>query len=552
MSAPGASSAPAAPGAPTASGRAQGVVRRVLVFLILFALVVIAAIGLSGLLERAIGGTITLAGGTAALAQSLAFTFIGVPLAGLLWWWERRRLLVSDDRASLAWSLYLAAMSTTALVTATVALGSAAAAGIEGRWRPGDLATGVVWAGVWFWHRSLRRSARLSPARLPGLSAILGWVYGVGVFATGAIAALAALVGEALAVVAVPLASSQQWWVPLLQSLVWTALGGLVWWWHWRREGARSASGAFAGVALVIVVGAAAAATLFAIGTVLFVLLRLVFDTAPAAEAIEPLDRAIAAALVGGIVWVIHARVVAARTDATRRGARLVVSAVALIGAASGFGVVVNALLAALTPTLAGDNARTLLLGGLSALVIGLPVWWIAWRPGRAVPVEDAASTARRVYLVAVFGASAITAIVTLLIIGYRIFEFVLDPGGAGGLIERIRGPVGLLAATGIVFAYHFAVWRRDRALAQEAAPERPRTVGRIVLVAATAPADIAERVKAATAASVVLWQATDGAGPVDDAWVARLPAALEGVSAPRALVVAEPDGGVRVIPLAG
>ena len=41
-------------------------------------------------------------------------------------------------------------------------------------------------------------------------------------------------------------------------------------------------------------------------------------------------------------------------------------------------------------------------------------------------------------------------------------------------------------------------------------------------------------------------------AGPVDDAWVARLPAALEGVSAPRALVVAEPDGGVRVIPLAG
>ena len=264
-------SAPGAQPASAASSRAQGVVRRVIVFVILFALVTVAAIGLSGLVERAIGGTITLAGGTAALAQSLAFTFIGAPLAGLLWWWERRRLLDSDDRASLAWSLYLAAMSTTALVTATVALGSAAAAGIEGTWRPGSLATGVVWAGVWLWHRSLRRGARLSPARLPDLSAILGWVYGVGVFATGAIAALAALVGEALALVAVPLASSQQWWVPLLQSLVWTALGGLVWWWHWRREGARTAPGAFAGVALVIVVGAAAAVTLFAIGTVLFV-----------------------------------------------------------------------------------------------------------------------------------------------------------------------------------------------------------------------------------------------------------------------------------------
>ena len=70
-------SAPGAQPASAASGRAQGVVRRVIVFVILFALVTVAAIGLSGLVERAIGGTITLAGGTAALAQSLAFTFIG-------------------------------------------------------------------------------------------------------------------------------------------------------------------------------------------------------------------------------------------------------------------------------------------------------------------------------------------------------------------------------------------------------------------------------------------------------------------------------------------
>ena len=43
---------------------------------------------------------------------------------------------------------------------------------------------------------------------------------------------------------------------------------------------------------------------------------------------------------------------------------------------------------------------------------------------------EEAADPARRVYLVAVFGASAVVAIVTLLIIGYRLFEFALEAGG--------------------------------------------------------------------------------------------------------------------------
>jgi len=352
----------------------------------------------------------------------------------------------------------------------------------------------------------------------------------------------------------VPLAGSHPWFLPVLQSLVWAALGGLVWWWHWRHEGARTAPGAFAAVALVIVVGAAAATTLFAIGAALYVVLRVLLDTAPLGEAIEPLDRAIAAALIGGIVWVVHARVGATRDASTRRGAHLVVSAVALVGAASGFGVVVNALLAALTPTLAGDNARTLLLGGLSALVVGLPVWWLTWRPGRAVAVEDAASTARRVYLVAVFGASAITAVVTLLTIGYRIFEFVLDPGGAGGLIERIRAPFGLLAATAVVFAYHFAVWRRDRAAAAAAALPGPEAgVQSIVLVASDAPADLVPRVREATgAASVAVWPATSGAGPADDAFLGALPAALADVSSSRVLVVAEPGGGARVVALAG
>ena len=64
-----------------AAGRAQTAVRRALVYGILFALVVVSAIGLTGLLERALGAGRLLAGGDSGLALSLAFTVIGAPLA---------------------------------------------------------------------------------------------------------------------------------------------------------------------------------------------------------------------------------------------------------------------------------------------------------------------------------------------------------------------------------------------------------------------------------------------------------------------------------------
>ena len=80
------------------SGRAQSVVRRVIVFVILFALVAIAAAGLSGLIERLIGAGSVIVSDDTGLALSLAFTLIAGPLAAVLWWWERRRLVAVRGR----------------------------------------------------------------------------------------------------------------------------------------------------------------------------------------------------------------------------------------------------------------------------------------------------------------------------------------------------------------------------------------------------------------------------------------------------------------------
>lgn len=542
---------PAETGPPAAPvGRAQSVVRRILVFVILFALVSVAASGISGLLQRALEVGRVISADDAGLALSLAFTLIGAPLAAVLWWWERRRLAVDPaERASLVWALYVTAMSFTALVIATTALGRTAVEAIDGDWRPGDLATGAVWLGVWIWHRWMRRSAVTAPTRLVDLPTGLGAVFGLVVAAYSAISAIAGLITQALLGVTVQLAASADWAVPILQALIWCAIGLLVWWWHWFREGAKDARGGFAGVLLVAVIGAAAATTLFAIGSVLFLVLRLLFDSAPLAEIVSSLDVAIAAALVGATVWVYHAQVLAGRSPQTRRAARLVISAIALIGAASGFGVVVNALLATLGGRLVDDDPRTLLLGGISALVVGATVWVIAWRPARGVDPEEAADPARRVYLVVVFGASAVVAIVTLLIIGYRVFEFALDVGGPDALVERIRAPLGLLSATALVFAYHFAIWRRDRALAPAAA--RRQAIGKVVVLGAGDVRALTEAIRTETNAAVSVWPVAAGTPGVVDADAAAVLELLSVARAARVLVVAGEQGGVRLIPLA-
>jgi hypothetical protein len=95
----------------TAPARASAapVVRRVVVYTILFVLVLLVASGLSTLLTRLVDlvtGTTIAGSGTDGLAVSLTFTLIGGPLAALLAWFAWRRLADPVEQASLAWALY--------------------------------------------------------------------------------------------------------------------------------------------------------------------------------------------------------------------------------------------------------------------------------------------------------------------------------------------------------------------------------------------------------------------------------------------------------------
>lgn len=532
------------PGMVTAAPRgAQGTVRRIVVYTILFVLVSLTAWGVAGLLGRLFETRPEFGSGAGGLALALAFTLIGGPLAALLWWFAWRRL-DGPERASVAWGLYIAAISVVALITFTTSLLGMFAELVAGRWSPDALATGIAWLAVWAAHRVMWAHPRRGPLRLATVPVVVGAAFGLIVAASGAIAALSALFDAAIRSGEGQIGAP--WWRAVLQALVWAAGGALVWWWHWRRDGGRERTGGFADVVLVLVgVLGAAVVTLAGVGTALYVALRAVADrTDPWATLLDPLGLALAAAGVGAIVWISHRRIAASRTQTTRDAVRLVEAGVGLVGAASGVGVILNALLASLSSPLAGDDARTLLLGGVAALVVGAPVWWWAWRRERIA--ADAGSTARRVYLIAVFGVSAVVAIVALLIVGYRVFELALGADG-GNLVERVRAPFGLLVATAIVAGYHFAVWRRDRAAAP--APHA-RPFERVILVAGGDAAAVGQAVRTATGAPVTVWARADSErAPDAEAVIAALDA-LDGVSSPRVLVVAADDGRLEVVPL--
>lgn len=550
------------------AGSASRTLRRLILYVLLFALVVIAAAGLSGLLERLFStGALLASTDVAGVARSLAFTLIGGPLAALLWWFVWKRLDDGAERNSVGWGLYVSAVYVVSLITSATAFLGLAASFIgqtEPSWQA-PLANGLVWAGILAWHRWMWRHPVKRPLTLGEVPAVIGSVFGLVMGAVAAIIALGSLLDVAIRGYISLTPAGDTWWHGVLRALVWAAGGCLLWWWHWHKGAGGKLRSALVDVALVGVgIFAAGITSLGGAAVVIFVLLRLAFDRGdPLDELLAPLGPAIAAAAIGALVWRYHRVSGAGRPPATRRASRLVTSGVALAAAASGVGVIINASLAMTVEPLAGGGSRTLLLGGLSTLLVGGPVWWRAWRPTAQPYTADTIPPGRRVYLIVFFGISAVVALIALLIIGYRLFEFMLAEVTGGSLLERIRAQLGLLVAAGLVAAYHFSLWRREHRLMAAAAPETARTIGHVTLVTASDSARLARAITAATGATVAVWKRAAGTTPQagaaptpEPALEERVAAALKDVTAEHVLLVLDRADGqetrIDVMPLEG
>lgn len=534
--------------APANSGTASGVVRRWILAVILYVLVTLAANGIGNIISWLVDNDPNKGEYTYGMATWLAFTFIAGPLAVLLWWLVWRRL-DDADRGSYAWPLYLTLTYIVSLIiftTSTLSLLSGLITNIGTTWWNGGypwwyLGGAIAWLAVWIVHRWMLRHRTKHPLRLATLPLILGAAFGLGVLAFNAVRALQGLFAQTFSggqpQVGTP------WWAELLGALVWCLGGVLIWWWHWRRDGVHALRGGFADIALLVTgVFGAALATVISAGALLSIGLRALWDPVARPQTLlTELSLALATLLIAAPVWFYHRRAALARSERTRSAVRLIESGIGIVALAAGLGVVINAALASLASPLAGGDARALLFQGLSAMIVGGVLWFLAWKPLRVD--EGTGDPARRVYLVVIFGASAIAAIGALVTIGIRLFELTLGDGG--NAVERIRTPLGVLIATALVAGYHFAIWRRDRAAAPVV--DKPmRRIDQVTLVAGALAPEVSRAITDATGARVTVWARADAApAPSTEA----VTAALDGVEGKRVLVIA--GDRIEVIPLA-
>jgi len=525
-------------------------IRRFFQYLLLFGLMIVAAVGLSDLLgllfqEPALAGD-----DSSTQARALTFSVFGIPMFVLLAVWSRRHLQQDPDEAgSLGWAFYATVAPLTALVVGMTALhGVVSAALADQRFDGSALSQFVVWSAVWLVHWTVA-NRMLDADRRQG-QLVLGSLIGLGTTVAGLVWLLGASLDALLVDQTSTLLVQQQ--QPLAQAAATVVVGVPVWVVYWLRSLSRARrTPLWFGYVLPVGVGGSLVLAVVGASIVLYQLLVWLIGepaSTQAAQHFEGAPTAGACVIVGAVSWWYHRQVLAGATPARMEVTRVyeyLMAGIALLAAAVGVTMVVVALVESLVPAAAvevGTSVVNSLLSGVTLLLVGGPLWWVFWtRIGRATRdggPEELGSPTRRIYLFVLFGLGGVAAVVSVLVAAFLGIEDALQSGFDGQVLREMRIPLAILLATGAISGYHWVVFRHDRSQLPVTAP---RHGPRYVLLVGAPDGIVRGAVERLTGARVDLWVRADGlARPwaVDD-----VVAAVNQAGADAVAVVAGPSG---------
>jgi hypothetical protein len=533
-------------------------VRRFFQYGLLILALVIASSGVGLLLSAVIAPGAIAARESELLATALAFVIVGVPVYLLLLRGTRRKI-DSDpaERASLGWAVYVNVVLIGSLL---VMIGSGAATllwlfGVDeyGAYRVAFLiVAAVVWFAHWRFARPELPASRNQAQLLVGSAAGLVTSAVAGAAALGI--ALGALYDEAFSTVLI-----SDWWRGLRSALAFLVVGIVTWLWYWLRHYEHAErTPLWHGYVLLLSVLGGLITAVSALGTVLFSVLVWFFgspEPGSAAAHFEVLPVAVAALSVGAVMWWYHRSVLRSAPSTGRQEVdrlyQYLLSGLGLVTAAIGIMLLITAFFQALgsSPIAeTGSSEVDTLLGAITALVIGGPIWWSTWssiqRHSAADPETELASPTRRIYLFLLFGVGALISIGALITVIATIFEDIFAGEFGMETISDSGVAVSLLITVGVIAGYHWSVYRKDREALPEAEPEGPV---RDVVVLAPNGLDAAA-IAEATGTHVRIVQRLDEV-PVDFDAVITAITATEGE---RVIVVTTDSGEVLAIPVGG
>lgn len=525
-------------------------VRRFFQYLLLYGLLMVAAIGTSNLLARLFGSTsrsVDFPGGQESsilLAQDLAFTVVGIPLVALIavgTWRSHRR--DPDEGRSVMYAVYVTLTALTALVVTASALQSLVAAALhDPRFEADAAGRFIVWGVIWLAHWLLARRTLPTPHRAPHL--VLGSMVGLYLVTAGFVMLLGTSLDMLLRAGAVLGAGA---------DLAWGAgmflAGTLAWVRYWALGASHDTPGTL-WLVHVLVLGVGGGLILALVGASVLLWDTLVWFvgdpglTSPIQHFAGATSQ-FASVAAGILVWWYH------RTTLTRAGAtgrtevqriyEYLVSGIGLLATAAGVGTVIVSLIESVTPGVdLGMSVQNTLLAALTLLVVGVPVWLTFWtsirRKVTADPPTEVASRTRRVYLALLFGLAGVAAAIALIIVTVILMQDVVEGQVSGVTLRSMRYGLGVLVAAAAVSVYHGTVWREDRTVKLERPQPAPRS---IVMVGPAAP-ELVRDVARLTGARVQLWLRPEG----PEGWDREaLLAALDGHAGRVLLVLADEDG---------
>ena len=449
--------------------------RRLFQYTLLLGGLVVAATGVTGLLSQVISDTDARRG--AELAGPLASTVIGVPFLWLLARWiQKQHQGDPSERHSFAWGFYINA----ALIGSLFTSGSLAFA-IAGGFIDGDGYDGTVVAPflvattIWVVHWLVWQ--RVKPSALTDLHVMAGSAFGLGSIAGGAGFILGSVVDRAFTR-AGGLTADRILGDPIWMAVSAIVIGAAIWSWHWLLHGLNSKrTTIWRGYVMLFGILGGLLASVIGGATVLFRVLQWLFGdpgTSSAALHFSDTSWAFGVAAAGAAVWLYHRSVLGfdreeARSDVDRIYDYLVsgIALATVAGALTTLVVAVFSVFETADAVTTGDSDVEIVLLAITLLIVGVPIWLVAWRRAQQAHTEapevEAAAPARRTYLFAVFGVGGAIAFGALIRFAFVIFEAVLGERSGGSLVTDMRVPVGLLVTTGAIAAYHWTIYRAEQ-----------------------------------------------------------------------------------------
>jgi len=556
-----------------------GALRRLLLYGLLLAAVMVATTGVAMLVGEAIDAARDTRVGpdeNATLALALALAVVGVPTTAALWIVAQRitRADLAETRTQLR-RLYLVATRMVALV---VILGAGVAALPEllrvdlASSRPwGSL---LVWTLLWVGHERIALGERASTTGLDELERLYR-------YAAAALALAFLGIGGVFAVGGVVESAYHAWFLDGVRGFEgwqWSEasrigttaalMGGLAWRYHWRRVSNDRPSLLWRVTVFLVVMPAAIGAVLATLGSALDIALTWLFegaDRSAAAVELEPLAMLITAATVGLVIWAYHSNQLVrgpAGLSEPERIYRYLAAAAGLVTLVAGLAALLTLPLEMLASAGDGGGDGELISADRAALVLSLigvggATWLRYWfglrRAVAAHAVAEREAISRRVYVSGVFGVAGALMLTTMAIVLFLVFDAALDRDLTRDIFREIRWPFGFLVSSTIAAVYHWTVVVADRralpAVLPAAPPtERPAGPASILLVGASDRPQLASSLEAAF--DIEIDETERPIGLSAEATIAELIEALRSDSSGRSVVVCAHGGQLTAWPV--